>query len=123
MVPTVVQPDERVRASGPGTPGMEREQAFAGEDRWIGYVRTEPGVKSGWHHHGEMDTYIYVVAGTIELESGPDGTDLVSVGAGDFAHVPGGAVHREGTPVNEPGEAVIVRIGSGQPVFNVEGPG
>lgn len=122
MVPTVVHHDERVEAPGPRTPGMDREQAFADDDRWIGYVRTEAGVKSGWHHHGEMDTYIYVVAGTIELESGPGGRELVSVGVGDFAHVPGGTVHREGTPVDEPGEAVIVRIGSGQPVFNVEDP-
>jgi uncharacterized RmlC-like cupin family protein len=101
---------------------MVREQAFAGEDRWVGLVRTEPGVRSGWHHHGDTDTYIYVVKGSIVVEFGPNGRERLNCGAGDFALVPGGIVHREGTSADEPAEAVIIRIGGGQPVFNVEGP-
>jgi uncharacterized RmlC-like cupin family protein len=119
---SVIEHGARRPAGGPATPGMERAVAYAGEDRWVGYVNTDPGVKSGWHHHGEMDTYVYVVRGAIELEFGPRGRQVVHARTGDFAHIPAGTVHREGTPEGEPAEAVIVRIGRGQPVFNVEGP-
>jgi uncharacterized RmlC-like cupin family protein len=101
---------------------MERFDAYDADDRWIGYVTTEAGVHSGWHHHGEMDTYVYVVRGSIELESGPGGRDVARAGAGDFTHIPAGIVHREGTPGDTSAEAVVVRIGRGQPIFNVEGP-
>ncbi len=120
--PKVIRAAERGVAPGPVTPGMSREQAFAAEDRWVGYVRTEPGVKSGWHHHGETDTYIFVVSGSAELEFGPGGKETLAGTAGDFVHVPRGVVHREGTPPSEGAEAVVVRIGRGQPVFNVDGP-
>lgn len=119
--PRAVHAAERVVADPP-TPGMIRELAFGGDDRWVGYVRTEPGVRSGWHHHGETDTYFYVLRGRIEFEFGPDGARRVSVGPGDFAHMPPGLVHREGTTPDEPAELVLVRIGSGAPVVNVEGP-
>jgi uncharacterized RmlC-like cupin family protein len=101
---------------------MIREVAFAGDDRWVGFVSSEPGVRSGWHHHGATDTYFYVLRGAIELEFGPGGRERLAIGAGDFAHVPRGLIHREGTTPNEPGELILVRIGPGAPVVNVEGP-
>jgi uncharacterized RmlC-like cupin family protein len=119
--PRSVRSTERLVA-GPATPGMVREMAFAGDDRWVGYVHTEPGVRSGWHHHGETDTYFYVLQGSVELEFGPGGRERLSVVAGDFAHVPPGVIHREGTTPDEPGGIILVRVGAGQPVVNVEGP-
>jgi uncharacterized RmlC-like cupin family protein len=101
---------------------MIREQAFAGEDRWVGYVRTEPGAKSGWHHHGDTDTYVYVLRGSMDLEFGPGGRERVAGTVGDFIHVPRGAIHREGTAPDQAGEAVVVRVGSGPPVVPVDGP-
>jgi uncharacterized RmlC-like cupin family protein len=118
---TVVASTERP-ATGPPTPGMESFEAFVTDDRWIGYAETEPGIRSGWHHHGEMDSYIYVVRGAIELESGPNGRTVTTAHAGEFAHVPARTVHREGTPGTEAGSVVVVRIGRGQPVFAVDGP-
>ena len=120
--PRVIRPDERTEAAGPATPGMVREVAFAGDDRWVGFVRSEAGVRSGWHHHGDTDTYFYVLRGSVELEFGPGGRERLRVEAGDFAHVPRGVIHREGTTADEPGEIALVRIGSGPPVVNVEGP-
>lgn len=120
--PRTVHRSERAVGAGPATPGMVREMAFAADDRWVGYVRTEPGVRSGWHHHGETDTYFYVLRGSMELEFGPGGTERLTVGVGDFAHVPGGLIHREGTTPDEPAELILVRIGSGEPVVNFEGP-
>jgi len=43
-------------------------------------------------------------------------------GAGDFAHLPAGVIHCEGTPGEDPLEAVVVRIGSGPQVFAVPDP-
>lgn len=103
------------------TPGIRRRQAFAGEDRWIGHVETQPGEWSGWHHHGETDTYLYVLDGELEFEFGSDG-ETVAVGRGEFAHVPAGVVHRERTTPGTPGQIVLVRIGSGPAVVNVDGP-
>jgi uncharacterized RmlC-like cupin family protein len=31
-------------------------------------------VTSGWHHHGEADTVVYVLSGTVVIEFGEDGT-------------------------------------------------
>ena len=106
--------------AGPATPGVERLEAFADEGRWVGFTRTEPGVVSGWHHHGEHDTYFYVLSGAARIELADGQT--VDVGAGDFAHLPAGVVHREGTPGEAPMEAVVVRIGSGPQVFAVPDP-
>lgn len=51
------------------TPGIRRRQAFAGDNRRVGHVETQPGEWSGWHHHGETDTYLYVLAGGLESRS------------------------------------------------------
>lgn len=120
--PRAVGPAQRTIAPGPGTPGMVREQAFAADDRWVGVVRTEPGVRSGWHHHGDTDTYVHVLSGAMELEFGPGGGERLRVTAGEYVHVPRGLVHREGTPPGEAAEVALVRIGPGAPVVNVDGP-
>lgn len=104
------------------TPGMARRVARHGKGMWSGTVDTEPGAVSGWHHHGQHDTTLYVVSGRMRLESGPDGSHVVEAGPGDFLHVPAGAVHRESNPSGEAARAVIVRCGSGEPTVNVDGP-
>ncbi len=104
------------------TPGIRRRQAFAGEDRWIGHVETQPGEWSGWHHHGATDTYLYVLGGSLEFEFGQE-AERVFVEPGSFAHVPAGVVHRERTTPGRPGDIVLVRIGSGPAVVNVDSPG
>jgi uncharacterized RmlC-like cupin family protein len=77
---------------------------------------------SGWHHHGDYESAIYVVSGALVMESGPGGRDVVEAGPGDYVYVPAGAVHRESNPTAEEAEIVVVRAGSGEPVFNVDGP-
>ena len=120
--PAVVRADERRVAAGPATPGMVREVAFSGDDRWVGHVRTDAGVAGGWHHHGTTESYFYVLRGTIEVEFGPGGEERITAGAGDFVHVPPGVVHREITTGDEPGELILVRFGPGAPVTHVDGP-
>jgi mannose-6-phosphate isomerase-like protein (cupin superfamily) len=100
---------------------MRREQAFSGEDRWVGYVSANPGEWSGWHHHGKTDTYFYVMQGGFEFEYGGDGS-TVDVGTGDFCYVPAGLVHRERPRPGARAELVLVRIGPGPAAVNVDGP-
>ncbi|MCW2706678.1 MAG: Cupin 2 conserved barrel domain protein [Frankiales bacterium] len=101
------------------TPGVVREQAVVTGDLWSGRALTEPGVTSGWHHHGEHDTVIYVVSGAIAVETA-DG--VVQGDPGDFLHVPAHLVHREGNPTDGTAEVVLVRRGSGPVVVNVDAP-
>jgi len=45
------------------------------------------------------------------------------VGPEDFCHMPGRVVHRERTAEGDGVEAVLVRIGKGPTVINVDDPG
>src|SRR5512137_1295044 len=83
---------------GPATPGMSRREAFATDSLWAGAVSTEPGMVSGWHHHAEHDTIIYVLTGELLLEYGPGGAGSVLAKPGDFVFVPQATVHRESNP-------------------------
>jgi uncharacterized RmlC-like cupin family protein len=90
---------------------------------WIGTARTAPGVVSGWHHHGDHDSYLFVRSGRIRMEFGPSGAESCEAREGDFLHVPKGAIHRESNPGDAEQVMVVIRVGSGDPVFNVDGPG
>jgi uncharacterized RmlC-like cupin family protein len=115
-----IRPGERVE--GPSTPGMIRSQAVETDAMWVGLARTEPGMVSGWHHHGDHESAIYVVSGALRMEFGSGGQEAFDAGPGDFVYVGRGAVHREGNPSAGPADIVVVRAGSGESVVNVEGP-
>lgn len=104
------------------TPGKVREQAIAVDGLWSGLVRTEPGIASGWHHHGEHDTSVYVVTGAVRYEFGPDGDHVVEAGPGDFVHIPKHLVHREVNPGPGASHEVVTRSGTGPLTVNVDGP-
>lgn len=118
----VIHAEERSISEADATSGMVRERAIDDDGIWAGLVRTAPKRPSGWHHHGEYDTYIYVRSGAIRFEFGPEGKQVVEAAPGDFVHVPSGVVHREVNPVADEGSVVLVRVGSGPPVVNVDGP-
>jgi uncharacterized RmlC-like cupin family protein len=118
----VVRVSEQERRPGAPTPGMDREEAVATETMWAGFVRTDAGMISGWHHHAGYESVIYVLTGRLRMESGPGGASVVEAGPGDFLFVPRGSIHREGNPTEVEGTVVVVRSGRGDPVANVEGP-
>jgi quercetin dioxygenase-like cupin family protein len=103
--------DKKVKVFRPGegstktaqTVGMEREELVSTPNAWVGMVQTEAGFTSGWHHHGDYDTYVYVIAGEV-------------------AFIPKDTVHRESNPSTEKQFLFGVRVGQGAPVFNVDGP-
>ena len=104
------------------TPGMRRQRAFEAPGLWAGVVHTEPGATSGWHHHGDHETSLYVVEGTLRLSFGPGGASELDAGPGEFLHVPAHTVHRESNPGGDRSTAVIARAGKGPPTINVDGP-
>ncbi|MGH2499657.1 MAG: cupin domain-containing protein, partial [Candidatus Limnocylindria bacterium] len=110
----LVRADERTSETQQ-TAGMVREAAIAEEGRWAGVVRAGAGSASGWHHHGEHDTVIYVLAGTIGLEYGRRGERAITANAGDFVHLPPRTVHREANATSEAAALVVVRHGRGAP--------
>ena len=112
----------QARTEGTATPGMVREQAIASDGMWAGYVRTAAGMASGWHHHGAYETTLYVLSGGMRMEFGPGGRRTVEAVPGDFLYVAPGAIHRESNPADDESHIVVVRSGSGEPVFNVDEP-
>lgn len=116
-----IQPADLVR-DPLQTPGMTRFAAVARVGLWSGFVRAQPSMASGWHHHGDYDTVIYVLEGAVRFEFGPGGGQSVEGTTGDFLHVPGGLIHRESNPTQREALLVITRAGSGVPVTNVAGP-
>ena len=105
-----------------GTPGLARRTAFEGEGHWFGHVQATPSAMSGWHHHGDNVTMGYVLKGSLTLEFGPNGSQKVEVGEGEYFEVPRNTIHREGNASTEFGEVVIARVGEGPLVFPVDGP-
>lgn len=109
-------------AEGTQTAGMTRAQAALGVDTTAVEVRTQPGTMSGWHHHGNHETYGYVVSGRLRFEFGPGGGEVVEAGPGDFFRVPAHMIHREGNPAADEQVLVGLRTGSGPTAVNVDGP-
>ena len=69
---------------------MDRREAFDDDGVWAGTLRTAAGVLTGWHVHAGHDTYLYVVAGSLTIESGPGGGLRAEASAGDFVLIPRG---------------------------------
>ena len=110
-------------SSTPSTPGLTRYLAFKDENHMVIRSVAEPGTVSGWHHHGDHEVYGYVVSGTLRLENGEDKKNTITVGSGDYFHVPANTIHRELNPSSkERGEVILFLPGSGPLVVNVEVP-
>ncbi len=91
-------------------------------DAWVGWVRTDAGLAGGWHHHGDRDSYVYVLSGAVTIDYGPGGRESVYAAAGDMIFNPARMVHRETTAPGEPAEFFVVRVGPGPQNVNVDEP-
>jgi uncharacterized RmlC-like cupin family protein len=123
----VIRPSERDRGTVQ-TSGMVREAGISPETAgtralWAGYVRGEPGLASGAHHHGDCETAIYVLSGRARFHFGPRLERAVDVQAGDFLFVPPNEVHvEENLSATEPVEFIVSRGCSGILTVNVPDP-
>ena len=112
----------------PQTPGMSRaaaiNRAIAGANRlWAGTVSIHPNAKTGAHHHGELESVIYVVKGRARMRWGDHLEYSAEAGPGDFIFVPPFVPHQE---INaRPDEAlmcVVVRSDQEPVVVNLDIP-
>lgn len=84
---------------------------------------SDPVRVSDWHHHGDYHVYGYVVSGLARFEGGEGGQEFMDVNPGDFFHIPPHTIHREMNPSkDEVNNIVLFLYGTGQTVFNVDGP-
>jgi quercetin dioxygenase-like cupin family protein len=110
-------------APGPSTPGIERKIAFKEDGVTVIRSQVDPGVVSGWHHHGNYHVYGYMAAGTIRFEFGVGGKETVEIKQGGYFHVPPDTIHRDVNPSKSAGQDVILFLcGDGEMVVNVDGP-
>ena len=114
----------------PQTPGMTRAAAITnartGANKlWAGTVVVQPHAKTGPHHHGELETVIYVVRGRARMRWGDRLEFWDEADPGDFIYVPPFVPHQEiNARTDMPCEAVIVRSGQ-EPIvvnLNIESP-
>ncbi|HEY1338756.1 MAG TPA: cupin domain-containing protein [Bryobacteraceae bacterium] len=110
----------------PQTPGMTRAAAItyaaAGAQKlWAGTVVVEPNAKTGAHHHGELETVLYIVRGRARFRWGDRLEYVDEAGPGDFIYVPPYVPHQEmNARADQPVEAVVVRSGQDPIVVNLE---
>jgi uncharacterized RmlC-like cupin family protein len=112
-------------ANTPQTPGMQRVAAVSRElagsqGLWAGVTIVGPQVASGKHHHGKLETVIYVVSGHGRIRWGENLEFAEDVEPGDFIYVPPFVPHQEINPAQEPSQWVIVRNSQEPIVVNLE---
>jgi uncharacterized RmlC-like cupin family protein len=81
----------------------------------------QPDAKTGPHHHGELETVLYVVRGRARMRWGEKLEYCDEAGPGDFIYVPPFVPHQEiNARREEPCEAVVVRSGMDPIVVNLD---
>ena len=123
----VVRGDE-LDPNTPQTEGMRRAAAIttarAGAEKlWAGTVVIEPDAKTGAHHHGQLESVIYVVSGRARMRWGERLEYLAEAGPGDFIFVPPYVPHQEiNASPESPLSCVVVRSGQEPVVVNLDLP-
>ena len=108
------------------TPGMSRAAAItlarAGAEKlWAGTVTIHPNAKTGAHHHGAVESVIYVVRGRARMRWGAHLEFTAEAGPGDFIYVPPFVPHQEiNASRDQPLDCVLVRSGQEPVVVNLE---
>ncbi len=126
---------DQLDANTPQTPGMFRQAAInhariGAQKIWAGTVSIAPDAKTGVHHHGELESIIYVVKGHARMRWGERLQFVAEAGPGDFIFVPPYVPHEEinADPsqtlecvlVRSDNEAVVVNITDVEPVEKPE---
>lgn len=108
------------------TLGMQRRAAVTTASTgaaklWAGTVTIDAHAKTGAHHHGDLESVIYVVNGVARLRWGDRLEFLAEAEAGDFIYVPPYVPHQE---INASAEAklhcVLARSGQQGLVVNLD---
>jgi uncharacterized RmlC-like cupin family protein len=121
-----VVPGDQLDANTAQTPGMTRAAAITharvgAEKLWAGTVHIHAGAKTGAHHHGALESVIYVVNGRARMRWGEALEFVAEAGPGDFIYVPPFVPHQEiNASDDQPLECVLVRSGGEAVVVNLD---
>lgn len=121
-----VIPGSELDSNTPQTAGMNRAAAInfarAGAQKlWAGTVTIHPNAKTGAHHHGALESVIYVVRGRARMRWGEHLEYTAEAGPGDFIFVPPYVPHQEiNASTDEPLECVLVRSDQEAVVVNLD---
>ena len=89
----------------------------------MGQFTNEPGFRSGAHHHGDVESAIYVLSGRLRMRWGERLEHSADAEAGDFIFVPARIVHRRSiSPIATASSAILARGGQENVVVNVDVP-
>jgi uncharacterized RmlC-like cupin family protein len=119
---------DQLDTNTPQTPGMNRAAAInharvGAQKLWAGTVTIHPDAKTGAHHHGELESVIYVVRGRARMRWGEALEFTAEAGPGDFIYVPPFVPHQEiNASAHEPLECVLVRSDQEAVVVNLDIP-
>ncbi|HEX4741757.1 MAG TPA: cupin domain-containing protein [Caulobacteraceae bacterium] len=108
------------------TPGMDRAAAITyarvgAEKLWAGTVHIHPDARTGAHHHGPLESVIYVLRGKARMRWGEELEFTAEAGPGDFIYVPPFVPHQEiNASSDETLECVLVRSGGEAVVVNLD---
>jgi uncharacterized RmlC-like cupin family protein len=117
---------DQLDANTPQTPGMHREAAVSratvgAEKIWAGRVTIEPGAQTGPHHHGHLESVIYVLHGRARMRWGDRLEFASEAGPGDFIFVPPHVPHQEiNASEDQPLSCVVVRSDQEPIVVNLD---
>ncbi len=121
-----VIPGGSLDTNTPQTPGMERAAAInfarAGAQKlWAGTVKIHANAKTGAHHHGALESVIYVISGRARMRWGDHLEYTAEAGPGDFIFVPPYVPHQEiNASSDEALDCVLVRSDNEAVVVNLE---
>ena len=110
-----VIPGNQLDPNVPSTAGMDRKAAInfarvGAQKLWAGTVTIRPDAKTGAHHHGHLESIIYVVKGKARMRWGEQLQFTAEAGPGDFIFVPPYVPHQEiNASRDEVLECVLVR--------------
>ena len=108
------------------TPGMNRAAAIdyarvGAQKLWAGTVTIHANAKTGAHHHGALESVIYIVKGHARMRWGEQLEFVAEAGPGDFIYVPPYVPHQEiNASTDEPLECVLVRSDNEAVVVNLD---
>jgi len=108
------------------TPGMNRAAAInyarvGAQKIWAGTVNIYANAKTGAHHHGALESVIYVVRGRARMRWGDHLEYVAEAGPGDFIYVPPYVPHQEiNASSDETLECVLVRSDNEAVVVNLD---
>jgi uncharacterized RmlC-like cupin family protein len=121
-----VIPSDSLDTNTAQTPGMDRRAAInfarvGAQKIWAGTVTIHANAKTGAHHHGPLESVIYVVKGKARMRWGEKLEFVAEAEPGDFIYVPPFVPHQEiNASPDEALECVLVRSDGEAFVVNLD---